>query len=186
MTKDAPINLQMDPGRQCQEAVELVRLRLEQVGFSGKKPVWLACLKEVNEANRIANSDLLLSQIPKKDLPAATSKLDSLKLSIDALRDAVRNEDIKSTLAAQDRAAQELYEIRLLAMKPGLPYEVPKDVASGLPILKGRATVEMTIRRPKGSKPFTLDDGTKADTLPLSLVVDGYRSPVTAGNFVDL
>ena len=71
-------------------------------------------------------------------------------------------------------------------MKPGLPYEVPKDVASGLPILKGRATVEMTIRRPKGSKPFTLDDGTKADTLPLSLVVDGYRSPVTAGNFVDL
>jgi hypothetical protein len=37
MTKDAPINLQMDPGRQCQEAVELVRLRLEQVGFSGKK-----------------------------------------------------------------------------------------------------------------------------------------------------
>lgn len=37
MTKDAPINLESDPGRQCQEAIELVRLRLEQVGFSGKK-----------------------------------------------------------------------------------------------------------------------------------------------------
>ena len=36
------------------------------------------------------------------------------------------------------------------------------------------------------SQPFILDDGTKSATLPLDLVVDGYRAPITGGNFVDL
>ena len=113
--------------------------------------------------------------------------MESLKLSIDSLRDAVRNEDIKGTIETQSKAAQELYDLRLLSMKPGLPYSIPSDVSSpGVPILKGRATVDITIKRPTGSKPFTLDDGSKSDTLPLTLVIDGYRAPVTAGNFVDL
>ena len=224
MTKDAPINLEMDLGRQCQEALELVKLRLEQVGFSGKKPVWLASLKEVNEANRISNTDALLEKIPKKDMAEANRQLNLLKGSIDALRDAVRNEDIKSTIEVQDRAAKEvrsdeerrtegwaegwseattraipnilssrfapnllqLYNLTLMAMKPGLPYSLPDDIAAGKPTLKGRATVELTIKRPSGAKPFELDDGTKSDQIPLTLIVVGYRAPVTAGNFVDL
>ena len=48
------------------------------------------------------------------------------------------------------------------------PFEVPAEY-SNLPQLKGRATIE--IKTNKGD---------------LTLVVDGYSAPVTAGNFVDL
>ena len=49
MKPGTPIDLVNDEGRKAQEAVELVRLRLEQVGFAGKPQVWNACLKEVRE-----------------------------------------------------------------------------------------------------------------------------------------
>lgn len=185
MTKGAPINLEVDPGRQAQEAIELVRLRLEQVGFSGKKPVWIACLKEVNEANKIANSDTLLNTVPKKDLSKANALLEELKTDIDNLRDAVRNEDIKSTISTQAKAADTLYELRLLSMKPGLPFDLSSD-AAGRPVLKGRAVVNAVFKHGSGGKEFTLDDGSKSDTLELTMVIDGYRAPVTGGNFVDL
>ncbi len=50
----------------------------------------------------------------------------------------------------------------------GFPYEVP-DEYSNLHQLKGRATVQMTTN--------------KGD---ITIIVDGYSAPVTAGNFVDL
>ena len=53
-------------------------------------------------------------------------------------------------------------------MVQGFPYQVP-DEYSSLPQLKGRATVEVTTNK-----------GT------ITLVVDGYSAPVTAGNFIDL
>ncbi|MFM7425859.1 MAG: peptidylprolyl isomerase [Elainella sp.] len=53
-------------------------------------------------------------------------------------------------------------------MVVGFPFEVPEEYAN-LPQLKGRATVE--VNTSKGA---------------LTLVVDGYNAPVTAGNFVDL
>ena len=62
-------------------------------------------MKEVNEANRIANSDTLLKAVPKKELSKANSLLEELKTDIDNLRDAVRNEDIKSTISTQVKAA---------------------------------------------------------------------------------
>jgi peptidylprolyl isomerase len=53
-------------------------------------------------------------------------------------------------------------------MVKGFPFEVPEEYAN-LPQLKGRATVEVATTK-----------GT------MTLVVDGYSAPVTAGNFVDL
>ena len=53
-------------------------------------------------------------------------------------------------------------------MIEGFPYQVPSEY-SNLPQLKGRATVEMA-----------------TDKGNITLVVDGYSAPVTAGNFVDL
>jgi len=64
------------------------------------------------------------------------------------------------------------------AMVQGFPFKVP-DQYSSLPQLKGRATIEMNVSlkevRNKGK--FTGN---------LTIVVDGYNAPVTAGNFVDL
>ncbi len=54
------------------------------------------------------------------------------------------------------------------SMVTGFPYTVPKEY-SNLPQLQGRATIDL--KTSKGN---------------ITLVVDGYNAPVTAGNFVDL
>ncbi len=64
-------------------------------------------------------------------------------------------------------------------------YKQPEPPAefAGLPWLKGRATVSFELKRPDGK--FDVD-GTLYDKLQLSMVLDGYTAPITAGNFVEL
>jgi hypothetical protein len=63
---------------------------------------------------------------------------------------------------------------------PGFPFDIPAPYDT-LPALKGRAEVEMT---------FTLKEGRasnpNAKRGSLTVVLDGYNAPVSAGNFVDL
>lgn len=59
----------------------------------------------------------------------------------------------------------------------------PPAEFANLPWLKGRATVSMELKRPDGK--FNVQ-GDLYDKLQVSMVVDGYTSPITAGNFVDL
>ena len=63
------------------------------------------------------------------------------------------------------------------------PYEVPEEY-SNLPWLRGRATIEMTVEKAGGAQ-FDID-GTLYDKGYLTMVVDGYSAPLTAGNFVQL
>eukprot|EP00193_Tetraselmis_chui_P010667 CAMPEP_0177779138 /NCGR_PEP_ID=MMETSP0491_2-20121128/16395_1 /TAXON_ID=63592 /ORGANISM="Tetraselmis chuii, Strain PLY429" /LENGTH=451 /DNA_ID=CAMNT_0019298593 /DNA_START=174 /DNA_END=1529 /DNA_ORIENTATION=+ len=63
------------------------------------------------------------------------------------------------------------------AMVDGFPFIVPEEY-SNLPQLKGRATLQMDLKFNKAK-----------DALPggsLTIVLDGYSAPVTAGNFMDL
>lgn len=62
------------------------------------------------------------------------------------------------------------------AMVAKFPYEIPADVARG-PVLKGRATLEMTV---------ATRDNPSLPRIVFEITVDGYNAPVTAGNFVDL
>jgi cyclophilin family peptidyl-prolyl cis-trans isomerase len=63
---------------------------------------------------------------------------------------------------------------------PGFPFDIPAPYDT-LPALKGRAEVEMT---------FTLKEGRASNPNQkrgsLTVVLDGYNAPVSAGNFVDL
>jgi hypothetical protein len=54
--------------------------------------------------------------------------------------------------------------------------QVPAQYAS-MPLLKGRATIELTVK-------YIDNPRVKEETL--TIVVDGLNAPVTAGNFVDL
>ena len=60
---------------------------------------------------------------------------------------------------------------------------VPEEY-SDLPQLKGRATIEFVLRKPDGA-PFDVE-GTNYPEAKLTMIIDGYAAPVTAGNFVDL
>mmetsp|Transcript_23323 Transcript_23323/g.64144 ORF Transcript_23323/g.64144 Transcript_23323/m.64144 type:complete len:345 (-) Transcript_23323:528-1562(-) len=61
-------------------------------------------------------------------------------------------------------------------LPPKFPYKVCKAVAcDGLPRLVGRAEAEMLVERSSSGRSFRL-----------TLMLDGYAAPITAGNFVDL
>ncbi len=86
-----------------------------------------------------------------------------------------------AVLSAQEDALLALGRIGEL-LDAGFPFKIDAgDMYDSIPRLLGRATVEMTVRRePDGPRE-------KAKVLGnVTVVVDGYSSPVTAGNFIDL
>jgi peptidylprolyl isomerase len=86
---------------------------------------------------------------------------------IASIRDAVEAKDKENTWLERNKLLDQVSELEEL-MVTDFPFEVPSEY-SNLPQLKGRAKVEMT-----------------TDKGNLTVVVDGYSAPVTAGNFVDL
>jgi len=163
-----------DWGRSLQEHTELVRLRLEQVGFSGKTAVWSACLKEVNAAK----SDLV-------KVDGSAEEKTNIGNKLDELANALRKQDIVDTLKLQEDAAAAVGDLRLASLVPGeLPFEIPNDYKD-LPRLKGRTTVQCVLSKNNGGS-FRLEDGTQSKAATLLLVIDGYHAPITGGNFVDL
>ena len=65
----------------------------------------------------------------------------------------------------------------------GYQTPVPSDY-DDLPQLKGRATVEMVVKKADGEK-FDIE-GQLFSEAKMKMIIDGYAAPVTSGNFVDL
>lgn len=86
-----------------------------------------------------------------------------------------------AVLSAQEDALLALGRIGEL-FDSGFPFQIDAgDMYDSIPRLLGRATVEVTVRREPDSP------REKAKVLGnVTMVVDGYSSPVTAGNFIDL
>lgn len=142
---------------------------------------------DLNAAQEVVGDDskMLAGVLPGDQTTAADilfdlrQDLSRLQLAVDA-----KNPDRTSLRLAgclKDVAALELLEA------PGLPYQLPKQYASTLPILNGRAVVDIKIETGDGRKAFydqNSDQGPRSITT-LTLVVDGYSAPITAGNFVN-
>lgn len=130
---------------------------------------WRAIASDLNKASKIANDrvDKILATVPEDRKPEAIALIDRLQAGLETLQPAV---DAKEKNQIWESRAQLLDVVGQLEslMVEGFPFEVPAEY-SNLPQLKGRATVKMTTN--------------KGD---LTVVVDGYSAPVTAGNFVDL
>lgn len=109
----------------------------------------------------------IIAGVPSDRQPQAQDLIAQLRTGL---------EDMRTDVAAANKEALSIKRLQLLdtvgalegLMVKQFPFEVPEDY-SNLPQLKGRATVEVVTS--KG---------------PMTLVVDGYSAPVTAGNFVDL
>lgn len=129
---------------------------------------WGAVSRDLSQASRVlAQPAKILASIPPERQPQATALLDQLKSGISQLEEVVKTKDKDQILEGR---AKLLNLVTLLeeSMVKEFPFQVPAEY-SNLPQLKGRATVE--IKTNKGD---------------LTVVVDGYSAPVTAGNFVDL
>ena len=150
------------PVRQLQASLEDIATQLR----ANRR--WGAISSDLSQASRIlSNPDKLLSEIPEGQKSQAEALIAELKTGVDSIRLAADAKD-------KDRVWQERAKLLNLVsqlennMVQGFPFEVPSEY-SNLPQLKGRATVEMTTS--KGN---------------ITLVLDGYSAPVTAGNFIDL
>ena len=129
---------------------------------------WSAISSDISTAARmIKDPAKILASVPQERQSQAKDLIDSIEAGIADIRQAADAKDKENIWMRRAKVLELVGELEQLMVKD-FPYEVPAEY-SNLPQLKGRATVEMTTT--KG---------------PITLVVDGYSAPVTAGNFVDL
>ncbi|TAE53825.1 MAG: peptidylprolyl isomerase [Nostocales cyanobacterium] len=129
---------------------------------------WGAVSKDLKQASRILDQpSKILASVPQERQEQAEVWISELKSGIAELQEIVNNKQKDPILEGR---AKLLTTVSLLeeSMVTEFPFEVPQEY-SHLPQLKGRATI--AIKTNKGD---------------LTVVVDGYSAPVTAGNFVDL
>lgn len=151
------------------QPVRDIQASLENIATELRGKRWSPISREITKAAVILSdrSDKLLADIPDEKKPQAEALITQINEGIASIREAVEAQDKESVLLGRKKLLDQVGEIEELMVKE-FPFEVPSEY-SQLPQLKGRATVEMT-----------------TDKGNLSIVVDGYSAPVTAGNFVDL
>jgi peptidylprolyl isomerase len=129
---------------------------------------WGAISQDISQATEILNkpSQILASVSPERQ-PQAQAWIGDLQSGVTEIKKLV---EARNKTQVIDERAKLLDLVSLLeeSMVQKFPYQVPAEY-SNLPQLKGRATVEMQTNKGK-----------------LTVVLDGYSAPVTAGNFVDL
>lgn len=142
---------------------------LEDISEQLRRKRWGTINGDIKKAARIVGdrqSDLLAS-VQDDQKPQAEALINQISESLDSLKAAVETKS-RSDISEQNSNVLNLVGELEEYMVGKFPFEVPAKY-SNLPQLKGRATVKMTTE--------------KGD---LTLVLDGYSAPVTAGNFVDL
>ncbi|MEG4501307.1 peptidylprolyl isomerase [Microcoleus sp. F10-C6] len=151
------------------QTVRELQISLEDIGNHIRSKRWGPISSDVSKASRILNlreSDILES-IPDAKKPEAEALVAGVKDGIAQLEKAVEAKDRDKVIDLKATILGSVGEIEEL-MVTKFPFEVPAKYAN-LPQLKGRATV--VVQTEKGE---------------ITVVVDGYSAPVTAGNFVDL
>jgi peptidylprolyl isomerase len=150
------------PVRDLQDSLEDISNHLR-----GKQ--WGTITSDVKKAAVVLKTKQadILKSVPEAKQAEAQTLINEIQTSVDALTISV---EAKNKPQVQVERAQALSKIGVLeaAMVTGFPYTVPAEY-SNIPQLKGRATIAFKT--------------TKGD---VSVIVDGYTAPVTAGNFVDL
>jgi len=151
------------------QTVREVQISLEDIGNHIRSKRWGPISSDVSKASRLLNlreSDILAS-IPDAKKPEAQALVVQVKDGISLLEKAVEAKDRETVIDLKAKILRSVGDIEEL-MVTEFPFEVPSEYAN-LPQLKGRATV--AVETEKGL---------------ITVVVDGYSAPVTAGNFVDL
>jgi len=173
-----------------QENIELLRLRLEQVGVTNPT-VWGNLNVDEGAAETLFKKNQAAFVSSARDSSVASSLVETkLKPDFVALANSVKLRDGQLTFDLAETAAADYSELRSQLLPKGsnsesskLPFKI-SDEYNGLPRLEGYANVEMKIASKKGIK---LPDSFKTvPDITIQLTLDGFHNPLTAGNFVDL
>lgn len=129
---------------------------------------WRAVSRDLRDASRILSKPAkILASVPEESQAEAEIWIADLKSGVEELREVIKNKQKSPILEGRAKLLQ-LVTLLEESMVKEFPFQVPAQY-SNLAQLKGRATI--AIKTTKGD---------------LTVVVDGYSAPVTAGNFVDL
>ncbi len=151
------------------QGVRNVQASLEDIATQLRAKRWSPINRDITKADVILSNrpEKLLADIPEEQKPQAEAIITTIRDDIVSLREAVEAKDKEAIWIERGKILDKVGELEQMMVK-GFPFEVPAEY-SNLPQLKGRATIEIATN--------------KGD---MTLVVDGYSAPVTAGNFVDL
>lgn len=178
--------------RELQKDIENIRINIQ----SKRKA---AALDDLKKARGVINTKASKMTDSCRDakvcsdiLASMKEQIEPLEVTLKASQDALNGSDqerdaLDKSYNKQDQIQKDLTKLQEQMIPPGYETPVPKDY-DDLPQLKGRATVEMTMK--KGPNSETGDkfniEGSLFKEANMKMIIDGYSSPVTAGNFVDL
>ena len=130
---------------------------------------WSAVVADIKRADRILSDkvDKILASVPDDRKSQAEQLVEQLKAEVPELQAAADAKDKELTRTKRAAMLDQIGDLEAL-MVTKFPFEVP-EAYSNLPQLKGRATI--AVKTSKGE---------------MTVILDGYSAPVTAGNFVDL
>ncbi|CAN0402353.1 unnamed protein product [Ascophyllum nodosum] len=179
------------PARQLQEAMEATKLDLFQKN-------WSRATSNCQRARSVIskNKAQLLKAVGPKNEAQVTNVLADMDKGIGSLEKIVQSAGAGVVLenAKVDEAnpvhadiVSNVGKMEAMMVPPDyaskLEANIPSDFNS-LPRLLGRATVEFLLEKPGGEK-FDVN-GVLYDKVRLTMVLDGYTAPVTAGTIADL
>jgi len=121
-----------------------------------------------------------------KEIDAAMDPLTAaMKTSQDSFTGSLDERDaLVKASNIQEKTAKLLTTLEEQMVPEGYKTPVP-SIYSDLPQLERRATIEMVIKKPTANEKFDID-GVNFAEAKMTMIIDGYTSPVTGGNFVDL
>jgi len=145
-------------------------LRVPGVRFSGVE-------SSVNGAYKVVSNDSqkILAAVAPDKLKDGSTVLAELRRELEDFKVIVTNRDKQEVPYAQQRALDLVGRLEE-DMVSGFPFDVPAPYDAA-PLLKGRATVEIEVK---------VKDNPNVDAGIMTIVLDGFNAPVTAGNFSDL
>lgn len=146
-----------------------VQLELEDIESQARGRRWSGVKADITKASSKfkRNQDAILDNVLPEKRESAEKLAESVIADLEELKLAADDQD---ALKVKNLRKSVLGDIGLIeaAMVDGFPFEIPEEYQD-YPKLLGRATVEMQT--------------SKGD---ITIVVDGFNAPITAGNFVDL
>jgi len=151
------------------QPVREIQASLENIATDLRAKRWNPISRDISKAAAILSdrTEQLLADVPAAKKAHSVALIAQINDGIASIRAAVEAKNKENVSIERGKLLDQVGELEEM-MTSGFPFEVPSEY-SHLPQLKGRATVEVATN--KGA---------------MTVVVDGYSAPVTAGNFVDL
>ncbi|KAL8471369.1 hypothetical protein ACS0TY_028864 [Phlomoides rotata] len=133
--------------------------------------------RNVRQASRTLKQGrtLIVQGLAKSKVDDGIELLNKLESGLDELQKIVEDKNRDAVASKQKELLNYVGGVEE-DMIDSFPYEVPEEYRN-MPLLKGRATVDMKVK---------VKDNPNVDECVFRIVLDGYNSPVSAGNFVDL